>query len=374
MHLRYSWTRSMSSCCQRHDSCGHVLGRRERLDGLVDLVVPGHVGDEVADEREGPHRLDGDRLVEVEVRQARLAGQARPAVHLRAARTALGGLAVPADGEVRCLVTLDPVQGVEHDHPLLGRDVELVEVAGGARRAAEDPEVRLRHRSLRRQCAPSRRPASSRDIFGSLAVLTAMPPSRARDTMLLRVAPVLVVGSRVVQPAVRAAALGPLSGAAGDRLGDGQQGAQLEDEVPARVVRPPAVDLDVRRPDAQLRQALERLDAGRPRSGRSRRAAASCPAGRAGSRTGPRPRSARAARRARARRPRSGSGRDRASSPARPRARPTPSRSVPRTPAGPRASCRPAGWLHACRRRPHRRRRGPGRSSRRYPARPGSRP
>ena len=62
MHLRYSWTRSTSSCCQRQSSWGTSVGRAERLDRLVDLVVPRHVGHEVADERERAHRLDGDRL------------------------------------------------------------------------------------------------------------------------------------------------------------------------------------------------------------------------------------------------------------------------------------------------------------------------
>ena len=96
-----------------------------------------------------------------------------------------------------------------------------------------------------------------------------------------------------------AAALGPLAGAAGDRLGDGQQVVELEDEVPARVERPPAGRPDGRPAPAQLGQLSERLveiglDAEDPDEALHRR-----PGGRAGSRTGPRPRSARAARRAR---------------------------------------------------------------------------
>jgi hypothetical protein len=50
MHFRYSWTRSMSSCCQRQSSTGVS---RARLNGSivrVHLVVPRHVGDGVADE------------------------------------------------------------------------------------------------------------------------------------------------------------------------------------------------------------------------------------------------------------------------------------------------------------------------------------
>ena len=60
------------------------------------------------------------------------------AVHLGAARAALGGLAVPAHGEVRRLVTLDPVERVEHDHPRLDRHVELVEATLLVGAAAED--------------------------------------------------------------------------------------------------------------------------------------------------------------------------------------------------------------------------------------------
>ena len=134
MHFRYSWTRSMSSLLPAPVRLGHVGRRRERLDRLVDLVVPRHVGHEVAHERERPHRLDRDRLGEVEVGQAGLARQARPAVDLGAARAALRGLAVPADGEVGRAVALDPVERVEDDHPLLDRHVEVVE-AGRAVRA-----------------------------------------------------------------------------------------------------------------------------------------------------------------------------------------------------------------------------------------------
>ncbi len=76
MHLRYSWTRSMSCCCQRQSSCRDIGGWRERLDRLVDLVVPRDVGHEILDERERAHRLDGDRLLEIEVRQPGLAREA----------------------------------------------------------------------------------------------------------------------------------------------------------------------------------------------------------------------------------------------------------------------------------------------------------
>src|SRR5256885_2648505 len=59
---------------------GHVLGRLERRDPPVHLVVPRDVRDEVADERERAHRLDGDRLFRLEVRETRLAREARPPI------------------------------------------------------------------------------------------------------------------------------------------------------------------------------------------------------------------------------------------------------------------------------------------------------
>ena len=188
MHFRYSWTRSMSSCCQRQSSCGTSVGRRERLDRLVDLVVPGHVGDEVADEREGAHRLDGDRLVEVEVGQARLAGQARPAVDLGAARAALGRLAVPADREVGRLVALDPVEGVEDDHPLLDR-ARRTRRSGPPRRGCRGrPSGGRRASILRRQWSLRRAGrAARRASSGSGVVVDASSCRRRRAaTTLLR--------------------------------------------------------------------------------------------------------------------------------------------------------------------------------------------
>jgi len=98
--------------------------------------------------------VDGDRLVEVEVGQAGLAGQARPAVDLGAARSTLSGLAVPAHGEVRGFMALDPVERVENDHPLLDRHREVLEAAGRFGRPAEDSELCFGHRS---PCLSARR-------------------------------------------------------------------------------------------------------------------------------------------------------------------------------------------------------------------------
>ena len=52
-------------------------------------------------------------------------------------------------------MALDPVEGVEDDHPLLDRDVEVVEVTLLAGAAAEDPKVCVGHRCLRRQWSPA---------------------------------------------------------------------------------------------------------------------------------------------------------------------------------------------------------------------------
>src|SRR5438093_2294790 len=67
-------------------------------------------------------------------------------------------------------------------------------------------------------------------------------------------APAGLVGLGMVDPAVGAAALGPLQGTARDRLGDDEQVAQLEDEIPARVECPPAADADGRPARLEPRQ------------------------------------------------------------------------------------------------------------------------
>src|SRR6266542_1702538 len=123
-----------------------VRGRLEGRDPPVHLVVPRDVRDQVADERECPHRLDRDRVVRLEVGQPRLACERGPSVDLGAARAALRRLAVPADRQVRREVRLDPVEGVQDDHPLLHRHDELDELPGLARGAAKDAQAGLGHR------------------------------------------------------------------------------------------------------------------------------------------------------------------------------------------------------------------------------------
>ena len=73
--------------------------------------------------------------------------QPRPAVDLGAARAALAGLAVPADGEVGRLGGLQPVDDVEDDLALVDLDVEVLELAVGVV-AAPDPELARRSPSV----------------------------------------------------------------------------------------------------------------------------------------------------------------------------------------------------------------------------------
>ena len=87
-------------------------------------VVERHIGDQVPDHREGPHRRDGQGLVGREDRHPGHAGQPRPAVDLHRARPALAGLAVPPDGQVVGLGGRQPVQDVQHDLALV--DLDLV--------------------------------------------------------------------------------------------------------------------------------------------------------------------------------------------------------------------------------------------------------
>ena len=103
--------------------CGIGLARLERLDPRLDLVVPRDVGHEVPDQREGPHRLDRDRLGKIQRIQPRHAHQPRLAVDFRRARSALARLAVPPHGQVAGLIRLDAMHRVEHDHALADTSV-----------------------------------------------------------------------------------------------------------------------------------------------------------------------------------------------------------------------------------------------------------
>ena len=148
-----------------------------------------------------------------------------------AARAALGRLAVPAHGEVRGHVGLDPVEGVEDDHPLLDRDVVVDELAVRVGRPAKDAQVGLWHRAhsvgdelakVVRQGRQRRGRHLHRLAVAADDAVQRWPTSRRR--------------SGIVDPAVGAAALRALVRAAGDGLGHDQHVAQLVDEAPAGVV------------------------------------------------------------------------------------------------------------------------------------------
>ena len=164
-------------------------------------------------------------------------------------------------------MSLDPVERVEDDHPLLDRDVVRVEPALLARTAAEDPQMCVWHRSRPRQWSPG--PSRAAQLVGHR--WEGRSPDRHRPVGVpgdhaVEAVPARLVGRRVVEPAVGAAALGPLAGAAGDRLGHDQQVVQLEDEVPAGIEDPTAGHLD----------GGEAADAGRPaRRGPASRSASS---------------------------------------------------------------------------------------------------
>src|SRR6266581_4134386 len=125
-------------------SAGRLRLRAERRNPLVLLVVPGDVGHQVLNDREGLHRLHGDRLRGSELVHARHTGEPWFPVDLHAAGAALAGLAVPADRQVIGELRLDAVQDVEDHHA--GIDLDAVLDDGATRcRAAPEAEESLRH-------------------------------------------------------------------------------------------------------------------------------------------------------------------------------------------------------------------------------------
>src|SRR5256885_10191334 len=76
-----------------------VFSGLERGDFLVDLVVPGDVGDEILDDGKGFERRDGNGLVEREGVHTRFTGEAGAGVDFGGAGGAFWGFANSADGE-----------------------------------------------------------------------------------------------------------------------------------------------------------------------------------------------------------------------------------------------------------------------------------
>ena len=312
----------------------------------------------------------------VEVRQARLAHQARQPLTSALHEPHFAALQFQRTARSGAGVRLDPVEGVEHDHPLLDRDVELGVVRALAGLAAEDPQVassasrNRRHGSVARRGAPAARPASRAAAVGHAASCR----RRRGATTLLTLAP-----ARVGRPGSRAGCgrRGSRSAerAPGDGLGDDQQVAQLEHEVPAGVERRAR-----RQPRRAASARLSSRELGRsppggpPRRGRSRPATASSSWRSSRTGRGPRP-SPLERRRELARRVADLDGVD-VRRPSAPRHTPPPrAGALRRTRAGPTASCRRVGSPRACRRRtsPAAKRPGDGGRARcRHP--PGRRP
>src|SRR5215218_4307698 len=165
---------------------GHPVGAvglpgtgRERRYPLGHLEVERHVGDQVADDREGPQGGDGDRLAPLEDVEAGHAQQPGPAVDLGRAGAALAGLAVPADGQVAGLGRLDAVDGVQHDLAVLTGHGVVAQLAAG-RVAAPQAEVDVVGHGRGFSSNSSRR---SSGMSSSGSRLTVTLPSRDRTTI-----------------------------------------------------------------------------------------------------------------------------------------------------------------------------------------------
>src|SRR5262249_12058258 len=94
----------------------NIFARLESGNFFVDLVVRGDIGYEILDHGKGFERRNSDGRVEREGVHSRFAGEARAAVHFGGTRTTLGGFAIPADGEVGRLMSLNGMERVQNDH------------------------------------------------------------------------------------------------------------------------------------------------------------------------------------------------------------------------------------------------------------------
>jgi hypothetical protein len=83
---------------------------------LVDFVIPGNVGDQILDKRKRFQGRDGNWLIERQRIKAGLAGQARATIHFRGAGAALPCFAIPANREIRGLMTLNGMKCIQDDH------------------------------------------------------------------------------------------------------------------------------------------------------------------------------------------------------------------------------------------------------------------
>ena len=108
------------------------LARFEFADVLLDFVVPRHIRDQIANQRERFHRLHGNGLVERNLTQPRHAHQPRHSVDFRRARSALARFAVPAHGKITGLLRLNLMDGIKHDHAFCNRRRVFLEFARSA--------------------------------------------------------------------------------------------------------------------------------------------------------------------------------------------------------------------------------------------------
>jgi hypothetical protein len=111
----------------RHTPCTIRRVGRTRPEFLYSFfyaIVYRHVGNQVADYREGFHRLQRDWLSFRHIAHARHTHELGQSVDLGRAGSAFSGFAVPTDGEIRSLLRLDLVDGIQHDHPF--RDFSVV--------------------------------------------------------------------------------------------------------------------------------------------------------------------------------------------------------------------------------------------------------
>ena len=156
--------------------------------------------------------LDGHGLGGIEIRQARLACQARQAVHFRAARAALGGPCSSSGRRGRVPRVPGSSAGRRARPSLLppGRRSRQDGRGCGTRKtlkcaSAIEPSVVIARRRGSGEFARHLGQLGSLDRHAAVA-------GQRHDAVAG--APVLVVGFRMVQSAMRAAALGPLPGAA----------------------------------------------------------------------------------------------------------------------------------------------------------------
>src|SRR4051812_32062371 len=117
--------------------------RPEFPDGLLYFEVPGNVGDQIPDYREGMHGLENDRHLLAKIAEPGHAHEFGHAIDLSGTRAAFACLAIPPHGQVGRLLRLNAVNGIENDHALVDWSDEILELTAG-RISAPDSKQGLR--------------------------------------------------------------------------------------------------------------------------------------------------------------------------------------------------------------------------------------